>query len=171
MRRWSADAVGADAAVIMKTVDVGDWMPLVGVAVGSAATFSATWISQRRSDRREDARLALEERVRTFAQRQIAYTDFIAVWRARWKPVLPFPGEKSEPDPDHDWLEPVYEALTPIEVVGTRKAVHQAEIAYDTLDKLTFGTGYTDILLTKKDALKSLTEFIDVVRADLRVPD
>ncbi len=138
-------------------------------------------LTQRRADRREDARWqrerdreqalwAREDAARSYEHRRTAYVDFIKEFNYRWNvsvevevevevEVQGFPNG----DPPEDFFVPVYDLLTPIEIFGTREAAKLAREAFQVL---------ADRAFTKQGLPPDvLRPFQDEIRRDLSIPD
>jgi hypothetical protein len=124
------------------------WVPLVVALLGLGGIL----LTQRRADRREDARWqrerereqalwAREDAARSYEQRREAYVAFIKEFQRLWHELTSVAITRglADFDPSFDYLDSLYERLVQIQIFGTDEAANLAYAAYRTLSGGVFG--------------------------------
>ena len=157
-------------------MDLTEWSPLFGVALGGLITMLVTWSANRTTPQREDARWErerirdqdardYEQQLQTYDHRRHAYAEFIQTWRDSWnRIILVDPADTLSNK--QSLLDPIWESLALVQIYGSQAAAEKASSAFQSM---------FDVVLVNRDPksspVASLDEFRIVVRRDLKVPD
>lgn len=161
----------------MPTSDI--WLPLLIAVLGLAGTISGVVITQRRSDRREDARWVRErerereqrireDAARIFNHRRDAYVDYLAEATAKFDAQSKWEAERGKATPPEHALETLWHHLTSVKVYGTPEATRIAEALYQWLYTEHFGS--SSKTADHAGGFDRLTdEFVQQMRTDLGI--
>lgn len=159
-------------------MELSNWLPLVGVALGGVITWLVAWTTRRNANQREDARWEKErdrdqearereQQLLTYEHRRQAYVGFILASQTI-KDRFEYPGRTPGPA-SSDLLDQVWEQTKLVQIYGTRRAQSRCTEACKSLVEYIFSASRSR---AQQDSLvRSLNEFRDVVREDLAVPE
>jgi hypothetical protein len=157
-------------------MNLTEWSPLFGVALGGLITMLVTWFANRTATEREDARWELarirdqdardhEQRLLTYEHRRHAYAEFIQTWRDSWNRIILIDPADTLTN-KQSLLAPIWESLALVQIYGSQAAAEKASSAFQSM---------FDVVLVNQDPKSSpvatLDEFRIVVRRDLKVLD
>src|SRR5690349_17350406 len=157
-------------------MDLTEWSPLFGVALGGLITMLVTWSTNRTTLRREDARWERErlrdqatrdheQQLLTHEHRRHAYAEFIQTWRDSWNRIILIDPAETLTN-KQSLLDPIWESLALVQIYGSQAAAEKASSAFQSM---------FDVVLVNQDPKSSpvatLDEFRIVVRRDLKVLD
>ena len=120
--------------------------------------------ADRRADdtRREEARWAREDAIRSYEHRRAAYADFVTTWEGYVEAVIAGDERDMPPPEGSDW-DPLYRARTQVQVFGTAKASAAASSAVSALEKW----AGSDTRLDRS----SMDTYLAEIRRDLAIPE
>ncbi|MFH5822250.1 hypothetical protein [Georgenia sp. AZ-5] len=136
---------------------------LLGVIVGGVLGGLAQIVARSLSERQRHQQWLNE-------QRMGIYQRYLVEWRSRYEGLWThhFDGYYQGPDPDEDYLSPLFDLTSDMELFGSKKAVKAAEKARGAL--VEYWNASTKQAKEKQDAAKAAFDgYLDQIRADLRV--
>jgi hypothetical protein len=151
---------------------------LLAAFVAGLLTLGTAVLTQRRADRREDARWnrerereqtlwAREDAARSYEHRRAAYADFIKGFHRQWKALADATNEESGGRADYqappDYLDALRGNLFDIQIFGTENAAKLAGRAFLVL--------HNQVAHGEASPYSVLAPLMQQVRRDLSIPD
>ena len=148
---------------------VSIWVPLVVALLGIGGVLLSQLMANKREEarsrdegNREQRASMREDAARSYEYRREAYIDFVRDYHRHWN-ILAAEPWKPRPDPPEDWLQPLHDRLTEIDIFGTREAARLAREALNELDDYAF--------TSKGLSPHVLDQLNSEIRRDLSIPD